>query len=735
MDWTWQPFFAPEAIALATAAGLVAAGAAYALTRQRNPTAALTLFLFRAAALGLLAVCLGGPSRMPPPLTEPARPTLDLWLDTSASMQVEDMDGLSRIRFAAERWLTPDSLARLGSDVQVRAFSFDENTQPLALDSGSLGLLAAEGSATRIVRNLTRRLGELPQDHRAARAVLLLSDGIDSDGIHPAPLIAAARARGIPIHTVPLGGPRLEQDLSVLARPLQDLLIAGESGSIQIQIFQTNVGRRRVALHIDDGHEPQVRELEFQGEPYLTLDLPVRHEAPGTYAYALRVEPLPREVELRNNHQTLYLEVSPRRFRVLMAEGEAGWDTKYLAQSLRSDPRIELLQVSQLSATRRETLATRIPADEATFPDTLEQLARFDAVILGRAPHRVAGENWLGLLRPFVEDNGGGLLWLRGPPEALGLPPAVLPAMAALSPLLDPANAPSGLRLRPTPSGRMHPAFAWGLLGTPDDVITRLPPLQRAYVGRPRAAAEVLAGFSDGPADAPALLSMPVGSGRVMLFAGEGLWSWRLLPPELENFDGVYDLFWSAILRQLATSGELLPGQDIGLQLSEVNLRKGSPLAIAASRRLGSPAGELRCLVIHPSGRREQVALRPTTRSGIRFEADFTPTEEGSYTIELEAAGAQPPLVERRFNVFDLDAERLQTSARPEWLRLLARETGGELLDPRHPERLPALLALHQAALDVPIEPELIWNRAQLMLLIAGLLGLEWIIRKAKGWM
>ena len=736
MGRTWLPFFPPWVIVVLAGAALAAGVASYARTRGRNPAKAGLLLLLRAAGVGAMGVCLFGPARLPPAVRSEQRPIVEIWVDTSASMAVDDMDGRSRLDFAREVWLSPRMLARLSENRELRLAAFDETVSHLPPNHAAVENLRAEGSTTHIVRSLLGGLNAHPAGHETARALLLMSDGIDLKGAHPAPVIEAARARGIAIHVVPLGGARLEQNLSLYARPLQDMLIAGEQGAVMVQVFQTNVGHRRVRLQIDDGIEPRVEELEFRGEPYVTREVPVRHEEPGTYTYNFRVEPLPREVETRDNHQAIYLEVSPKRFRVLMVEGSPGWDTKFIAHALRNDPRMELLQVSQLSATRRETLVTRIEPDEAAFPETAEALAAFDAVVLGRSPDRVAGEAWLELLGDYVSERGGGLLWARGPPESIGLSPAAAAGLAPLSPVLEPGEVRLEPRLRPTAAGRLHPAFGFDSGDRLDDILDRLPPVEWGIIGRARSGAEVLAEFTDPAAPFPALLAMPHGSGRVVLFAGEGLWRWRLLEPELSAYDGLYEFLWSVLLRELVTAGAFQPGQEVSLQVSPVNVRSGETVTVAVSRRWQSvPMEGMRCLLVHPDGRREQLALGAWNQAGTRWAIELTPQAEGSYQVELEAPGAAPAQLERRFNVASVDAERLQTGARPEWLRMLARETGGEMLDPRRPDRLPDLLDLQQAALETPVAPVLIWDRAWVMLILLALLGLEWILRKSGGWM
>lgn len=731
MTRLWLPFFPPPLILGLLALGLGTAATAYLRTRRRGPATAIVLLLLRLSALAILGTALFGPARQPPPHQAPRQPRIDFWIDTSASMAVDDMDGLTRLDFIKTHWLSPSirhDIERSG--VTLRAYTFDESYRELLLNPDEISALRADGNATHIVRNLLRGLTASP--HNAPGMVVLFSDGIDSTNAHPAPLIAHARERRIPLHTVTLGGPRLEPDLALVARPLQDTLIAGEPGSIQVQIFQSNVANQTVTLHIDDGSTPRSQQLTFRGEPYLSFDLPVRHEDPGTYVYTFRVDPLPREVEHRNNHQTLYLNVTPQRFRVLLLEGEPGWDSKFLAHALRNDPRMELLQISQISPTRREVLSTRLSEIDPVFPETRAQLAAFDAIILGRSPHRIADEPWFDHLEDFVRDQGGGLLWARGPPQAIGLPTHLAERLAPLSPFASVRDLLPEPRLELTPAGRHHPAFEWGEFGNPDTLLPQLPSLLRGIRGTPRTAASALLHF-DAPGNPPALLSMPAGNGRILLFAGEGFWQWRLLPPELEDLGETYDLIWTALLRQLVT-GEFAPGQEIDLRISDVNVQAGTPLHISVSRRLPASVDQQQVLLFDTQGQPTTLTATDTTGRRTRFETEFLPQTPGQYRVELHTPDAQPPILTRRFNVYDIDTERLTTAARPEWMRLLSRETGGTVLDPRQPGHLPEAITRDLLSLEIPRPPILIWSRGSLMTLLLSLLGIEWLLRKSKGW-
>ena len=84
--------------------------------------------------------------------------------------------------------------------------------------------------------------------------------------------------------------------------------------------------------------------------------MPISHEEEGEYEYVIEVDTIEGEGEDTNNSQTVFAHVQKRRIRVLVLEGQPFWDSKFLAQSLRKDERVELTQITQLSDDKREVL-------------------------------------------------------------------------------------------------------------------------------------------------------------------------------------------------------------------------------------------------------------------------------------------------------------------------------------------------------------------------------------------
>lgn len=735
----WQPYF--PVVPLLSTAAVAAALAVLAYRRSgmgRGRRAGL-LCGIRLTVLLVLTVLLLGPSRLPEQLEEPGRTCLEIWMDTSGSMATEDMDGASRYRFAVEHWLNESGLAALSEDFEVSLVGFDES--PREISRSELEGPAAEkaaGERTLLVDSLYRRISAYDPDTR--RAVLLLSDGHDSDDRSPAMVIEAARRRDIPVHTVPLGGPRLERDLYLLALPQQDYLIAGEEGRLDVRIMQANAGQAQSTLRVTSGGERSAYPVVFNGEPSATVSLPIRHEEAGLYEYVLSVDSVPGEVEERNNHQTLYVEVSPKRFRILLLEGEPYWDTKFLAYALRHDERVELVQISQISEARRETLVTRVEGGDSRLPDTLEDLAAYDIVILGRSIEHVTGTAWLSMLPEYVSLHGGRLILSRGrfyQPD--GIDSVLLErGLNVLDPVTWTGERIENVRLALDPIGRMHPALR--LAETEqgnDEVFEQMPVLDAGWVAVPKAATQVLAHFeeADGSTTAPALVTMDYGAGMVMAVLGEGLWRWRLLGLEEKEFAGIYEQLWGSLVRWMVSSGDFQPGHDIGLRLTPRHARKDEPVTVHVLSRFRTEDDQaMRLRIIDPERNERELALRAAPGSVLRRQASFTPEIEGVYRLVLDAPGMKPERLESRFDVYAMDAERLRSSAHPGVMHLLARETGGAFLNPYDSGKLASTLRKRETARVVPRRPEYVWDRGWIMVCLLLAAGAEWIARKRWGW-
>jgi len=745
-DWIWRPILSPLHIyGLAALLGALAVGA-YARSYKTGRLRSTGLLAMRLAVVGALVLLLMGPSTLPPQTVRTTRPKLLVLADTSASMLTADCGGQSRLALARAKWLSPGQIEALSETYDVQLRGFDASVSPLdpSALAGPLEALAV-GRVTRIGDSVRTALGELA-DGGGGSALLVISDGRDSTGEPLGPVAQLARARGVPVHTLCLGGATRQSDIVVVALPAQQYMLAGETSHIIARIHQAGFDKATVTLRLKGPGVDESQPVEFKGKSSVTVRLPVKQDRAGLREYVVSIDPLEGEAETGNNVQSVFMEVTDQRMRVLLLEGEPYWDTKFIAQSLRKDGRIELVQITQVSSQRREGIATRTDKADRRLPATLQEMARYNVVILGRGMDQLLDEKTAALLVKFVSEQGGHVVFARGraydPDTVAGR--QMGRQLAVLEPVVWGRGVRRNLSLWVTPLGRTHPCFALGQLG--DDAaqaiaelpgFTVMPVVSRekttstvlaraASAGQARGAATV-----DGP---PALVSMVYGRGRVLAVLGEGLWRWSFLPPALSQYDGVYHVFWSNIVRWLTIGSDFLPGQDVAMKLGLSSVRLGSSQPIEAVAKV-APAGGFTptVTVTGPDGASRQVVLASTDGVATRKLGHVAPTATGVYTVVMDCPNATPARIEKKFSVYDVNVEKLQSSADPQAMRTLAEQSGGMFMTPDSAADLPARLEARNTQAGATPQPVFIWDTAALLVILLVWAGVEWIVRKRAG--
>ena len=766
-SWQFYPSAPPVLILLGGAMLAGLAVYAYRRTVINRWASAGALLVMRLALIAMLTWMLLGASRSDEPLREAVRPKLTVLVDTSQSMLTEDCQGTSRIAFAAEQWLNEARLWTLGKQFDVTVRGFDD--RPGAIDLAGLAEApgdAAIGQVTHLIASVAAAVGELSGQDGAG--LLLLSDGRDTEGRALLDATALARLRRMPIHTVCLGGPAVQNDLAAVVRSAPAYQFVDEPGQISVEVRHTGFTGRQSTLHLRSGDWHVERAVRFGPEPTVTIELPVTADTPGLHEYAIAVEPMGGEVETNNNHQVVHIYATGKRLRVLMFEGEPHWEAKFLAHALRKDERIELTQVTQISPSKRQTIVTH--EQGAQPPRGPADIARFDVVILGRHVERLMDAAMAAALRAFVVEGGGQVIMARGraydPATPVG--GAIERELAMLEPVIWGGPRIENVTVRPTDDGQTSGWLAFEIADDrAADLLGRLPALssvQQPTDAKP--AARVLAtaavarpgeGRNDRPhgddnsQGAPLIVAMRPGRGAVVAIMGEGLWRWRLLPPDKGDMSGFYEAFWSSLVRWMVMGESFLPGEQVAMRPWASTIELGQTMAIDVTYRFGATdevPPQLR--VYDPGDEVFSPALQSLGGSVTQYRARFEPKQGGVYRAVLERAvgddvlrneaenvqgspndqNADPEAMERRFTVIDVNHERLYTSADPTLMRLLAEQTGGMSLQADQWQRFIDQSIASRAATLGPGERRLIWQRAWVMVAVLGWASVEWLIRR-----
>ena len=284
----------------------------------------------------------------------------------------------------------------------------------------------------------------------------------------------------------------------------------------------------------------------------------------GEQRYVFRVPPQPEEADVANNERAVFLRSVGAKVRVLVAEGQPHWETKFLVQSLKRDPHVDLTAVYRLNAQRNVGVVsatgneTRVEKD--LFPRTAAEMNAFDVIILGRGVEAFFDPDTEAMLTDFVSRRGGSLIFARGKPYDGRFQP-----LAKFEPVAWGDGAAGAVRLRVTEAGRDNPMFDLGSSGSLDELLARLPALDEARVtlgGKPLAVVLASSENQDGPV---LLAYQRYGQGKTLGLNASGLWRWAFRESGQEESEIAYQRFWVSLLQWLLSGSQFLPGADVSM--------------------------------------------------------------------------------------------------------------------------------------------------------------------------
>ncbi len=728
MNWL---LLSPWSIRLVALAGLVLLLVLVLRDRRERGRDQLGLgvprFLLRLAVIGLLVAIALNPTALRP-AADPGTPRLGVLLDTSYSMGTPDVAGGPRLTRAVAG--LEQALPDLRRDFDLDLRGFDETTRALA--TTELGGLSATGEASDLAGAVTAMVGDLAEAESQG-GLVLLSDGRATTG----QLAEAARlalARGVPVWACPLGGevPRRDCRLSVPASEV--LAFGGAEVTLGAVLHQVGYDDRAFAVHLcrDD---QVIERLEARPGPTGTARITATVTAPeaGEVRYTFRVPPQPDEAETANNARDLYVRSVGAKVRVLLVEGEPHWDTKFLVQNLKRNPRIDLTAIyrlaegQQFAVLSRGGEASRDTADH--FPRTSADFAAYDIVILGRSCEVFFTEDTERLLTDFVAEQGGSLVFNRG--KSYG---GRFPALAKLEPVVWGA-AQVVARPRLTEAGRDHPLFNLVPGRKADEVLDSLPPFDRIRVSlgaKPLAVVLSRADVGGPPEEAPIVIAWQLyGQGRVLALNAGGIWRWAFHERGDTQREGIYPAFWTNLLRWLLAGSDFLAGHDV---------------ALTSDRRLYTDAQPVRLLIrargldpesyqprLHIAGPDTEEILEPRASQGSSFLAEVGPFPPGNYTVTLENNQGRPATLTQELRVVSSSIEKRELSADSAALAELAGTSDGAVLAPDDLSGLSERVRRWRADRQLAEDQIALWDRIWILALLLGILGFEWFLRRRGG--
>lgn len=715
----------------------------------------LVLGALRAAVAAIVLVLLVRPAVELRAVSR-VRTRVALLADSSRSMGLATPDGTRAEVVAKHLADNGGKLAELGKRAVIESATFGERLHPTER-------LTTPTSTEDRRSDLGRAIGEtaLQSSGRELGAVIIYSDGTDTEGLTPEGARTLGAKLGAPIYAVGFSREQSAVDLAIRRVVADDFAFVQNTVTLDVELEARGLDVSSVPVTLaQDGTVLATKQVELEdGRARVSFDFkPARI---GKLVYEVSVPVQPGEVVESNNSRSVVLKVIRDRIRILQVVGRPSWDERFLRELLKRNPNVDLISFFILRSTTDMQKAS--PEELALIPFPVNdlfttELPSFDVVIyqnFNYRPYRMA--QYLPRIRDFVV-GGGGFLMIGGDSSfedgfygetELA---EVLPNRIEAAPPWDTGS----YRPRLTKEGRRHPITRIGEPGEPPDaVFQRLPELTgfNSSLGL-MPGAQALLVHPSLPGNPPLVSIREVGAGRTMAVTTDSAWFWRF-PAVAEGGAGrEFDRFWSNALRWLIKDPELarvrvkaersvvLSGDPVGAEVKVLGAdyrglggasvsaelletAGGKKEAVAAKQLTTGPDGTV--IVVFEDVKPGTYVIRATAESGGSPKGDpEVPAEVTPAAGERIGRAEEPVIVEAA------DVELQAPFPRPEILRALAEGSGGQYVDVS--ERLPDVEVRDARRVEVDRTKRIpIWDTFPAFLALLVLAGLEWWLRRRSG--
>ncbi len=753
VHWSLEPIFESYllvgVVALALFGSLWVRPTSGELTARRQ---ALLLGL-RAAVILLVLLAMLGPTVVHS-VSEPRRSTLVLLLDTSRSMQLPNESG------GVSRWQTQRTLlekaqpllADFQENTDIKVFGYDASLHPLAWNADGIALPDLPtgqqtdlGGAIHAV--VQRELG------KRLTGIILLGDGAQTALAPNFEVHQAGRElerMQYPLYTVafgPVGAEAESRDVAI--ENLQDQYSVFVKNELSLTAMLRARGYANQELLVQLVVEGETGAGEIVAEkrilaPDQGAQTPVHFQyAPpeaGQFKLTVRVAEQPGELVTKNNRLSAFLTVREGGIKVFYLFGDLTYEQEFLRRRLDQSPDIELD-----SRWIQKRLRSNWPVD---LTDVFQD-KQYDAFIIGDVDSSAlyekngASKNLEALAEAV--SRGKGLLLLGGrqsfgPGGYRHTPLAdVIPVVMERferqdigAPLRTDLHLPGPLEMIPS-----APHFVTRLkAGSANlDAWKALPPLLGANkFSAPKAAARVML---RSPRGYPLLVAGGYGQGRVLAFAGDSTWRWRM-----QGHLPEYQRFWRQAILWL-TGREDDQTDNVWVRLARRRFQQGADaeFTAGAADADGTPLtdAQLDIQLLQPNGHLE--TIQPVAEDGhFAGRLEGLLNQPGEYVLQVSAQQESQMLgvASAKFEVFDQDIEWASPAANPSLLSRLANYTqdfGGKRVAPEELNDL--LRELKRQPVPAETPRQIRWRIAGtplgawlVFLLLMALLALEWSLRK-----
>jgi len=689
--------------------------------------------------------------------------------DGNGSGSTPNLNDLSRLELV-RRVLNNKELnllEKMSKDQILKMFQFSTRIQSLDPDAE---ITYSENDGATAIGSALKEVYRKQQGQRTS-AIVILTDGQSNVGSDPIMTVRNRKQQGgnIPIYTVAVGSRDKPKDIVVTDVNAPEAAQANAKDPVVFNVKYRaqgpeNLGRAELKLTTRDGTTLKSKEITVRGGGTESVKkIRWKPEKPGKYRITVHVGPVTGEIQENNNKAIHSIRVVDRKIRVFYFEGLPRYEYRFLKNTMIRDESLKVRALLQSADAQYPQPSSPNLKPATEFPSTRKQLSKYDVIIIGDVHPRmfrslgVNTKKVLSRLKTFVEQLGGGVLFISGPrynPKSYGNT-----SLEQLLPVIinsNPAVRQQQNAFHPdlTPQGKDHPIMQLEpeternveLWENRNQDQYSLEPLRWFYPAqKAKLGAKTLAKVPrdvTGKSTYPLFVTHRFGRGRTMFVGTDDTWVWRKIIG-----DEYFYKFWSNSIRWLR-GGRLSGSKRYKLRVEKDRYNPGDQVKVFAhvldQNYRPEDSQTLPLHVRHDETNREQIVDLQRKQSPGEYTATFRADELGPYTawvgnypVTKKERQEQPDYAEDGFRVTPMNLESQNPAVNQKLLKDLSELTGGtfmyldEIMNPGEDSApLPDLVHAKPQRISLRPQREDLWDAPLFLLLFVTLLGAEWILRK-----
>ncbi|MCX6171037.1 MAG: hypothetical protein NTX65_17010 [Ignavibacteriales bacterium] len=600
---------------------------------------------------------------------------------------------------------------KVSGEINARFFTFGKKID--SIDAGQLKKIKFGEPLT----NFSNVIDHIKKNNAQINSVVILSDGIITDGIDPT---YQAEKLQIPIFTIGVGDSAQKKDVEIYNVLHNQFIYAGKITQIDIAIKNNGYENKQTQISLfEEKTFIESKNITLSETGIDKISFNYKPASGGEKKLRVVVSPLEGEASAANNSRTFFINVLDTKLKICLIAGAPSTDVSAIAKSISVDKNIQLKKLIQISQNKFWNDVKPAVIDSADllfivdFPTSNSSQALIDKIA------SVMTQN-----KPFFFLLSGNVVLSKLGEFENALPFSFSKPVSEFLQVQPDLNTESFSSYFSTGNNQRN---IWDNLPPVSQFATEL-------TSKPGSKVLVKSQVKNIPIGNPLIISRSLGKQRAFSILAGDIWKWQLQTAEknpefFDNFinDIVKWLSASSLQKQfnITTDKKFYATSEEVTFTAEMYDQTFTPIDTANITLKVSSSSGTRDLTFSPNG------------NGL-YSSGFLPVESGDYSFEGtgEFNGMKLKSAAGRFSVGEVQIEKLDTRMRTDFLKSLANLSGGNYYSLDNHSGLMKLLArLNQNSSKEKISKDeyQLWSNKWVLFFIILLFATEWFTRKRAG--